>query len=47
MPTCPGYPPTDVLAAVGDRAVLCIEAKDDSAFPLMIKIIRNQACRTP
>ena len=40
-PAMPALPRLrDVLAAVGGRAVLCIEAKDDSAFPLMLDAIK-------
>lgn len=39
MPSLPRL--ADVLAAVGGRAVLCIEAKDDSAYPIMVKAIED------
>jgi glycerophosphoryl diester phosphodiesterase len=32
---------TDVLAAIGGRAVLCLEAKDDDAYPLMTRIVEE------
>ena len=40
-----GAPPlprlADVLATVGRRAVLCLEAKDDSAYPLMVALVED------
>jgi glycerophosphoryl diester phosphodiesterase len=39
MPLLPRL--TDVLRALGGRAVVCLEAKDDDAYPLMIKIIED------
>jgi len=33
---------TDVLTALGGRAVLCLEAKDDDAYPLMTEIIEER-----
>ena len=39
MPVLPRL--TDVLTALGGRAVLCLEAKDDDAYPLMIEIIED------
>ncbi len=38
-PTVPRL--ADVLEVVGGRAVLAIEAKDDSAYPLMVKMIED------
>ncbi len=33
----------DALAAVGRRAVLCIEAKSGDAFEPMLRLIQDQA----
>lgn len=35
----------DVLAALGGRAVLCVEAKDDSAYPAMVKLLEDTGLR--
>ena len=39
MPVLPRL--TEVLQAIGGRAVLCLEAKDDDAYPGMIKLIEE------
>ncbi len=39
MPVLPRL--SDVLRVIGGFAVLCIEAKDDDAYPLMIKVIED------
>jgi glycerophosphoryl diester phosphodiesterase len=43
MPRVPRL--TDVLGAVGGHAVLCIEAKNDSAYPFMVKHIEVAGLR--
>ncbi len=41
-PNMPPMPRLEtVLAAVGGRAVLCIEAKDDAAYPFMIEAVKR------
>jgi hypothetical protein len=39
MPNLPRF--ADVLSEVGGRAVICIEAKNDSAYPSMLKHVEN------
>jgi hypothetical protein len=43
MPLMPRL--TDVLAAIGGQAVLCLEAKDDSAYPRMTEIIEKSGLK--
>ena len=43
MPVLPRL--SDVLRAIGGRAVLCLEAKDDDAYPLMTKIIEDSGLK--
>ena len=43
MPVLPRL--TDVLRTIGGRAVLCLEAKDDDAYPLMTKIIEESGLK--
>lgn len=35
----------EVLTRVGNRAVLCIEAKDDAAFPAMLQLVEKQGLK--
>lgn len=39
MPPLPRL--ADVLAAIGGRAALCLEAKDDDAYPAMVKLVEH------
>ena len=43
MPVLPRL--TDVLRAIGGRAVLCLEAKDDDAYPLMTTIVEESGMK--